>query len=280
MRNAFVAVALAGVSALPVLPQETKPAPVIQIARESIKEGKGTAHEKLESEWAAALRKANHPQTYAALDSMSGTSEAWFIMPAPSFATTEEWRKAADKEPLKSIVAMLDARDGELRSSSRTTWAVYRPALSYKPEKYNATKVRFVSVGAYRVKLGHDQEFEAAAKKVYGAYDKASLDVCILGYQAVAGAPSGTYLLFAVMDSLKGMDEAPARNKAILDAMGAEGVAQLQKSSGDIFVSIESTLLRVNPSMSYVQKSIIDADPAFWKPKPTAPAAAQKTGAQ
>ena len=54
MRRGFTALALAGFGVLTVAAQETKPAPVIQVVRESIKEGKGAAHEKVESEWGAA----------------------------------------------------------------------------------------------------------------------------------------------------------------------------------------------------------------------------------
>jgi len=272
MRFTLTIAALSGiaVSGFPVCAQEIKPAPVINIGREAIKEGRGAAHEKVESDWAATVRRANHPGRYVALAAMSGPSEVWFVGPMPSFAANEDYEKASEKEPLKSALAMLDARDGELRASSRTIWAVFRPDLSYHADKFNPAKSRYVMVGTYRVRLGHDADFLAGAKTYLGAFEKAHIDECTLGYQVVAGAPSGTYLFFTMMDSMKMLDETPARMQAIMQAMGADNFAQFMKGSGDVFVSMDDTLLEVRPGMSYPPQEFIDADPGFWKPKPAA----------
>jgi hypothetical protein len=125
-----------------------------------------------------------------------------------------------------------------------------------------------VSVGTYRVKLGHDDNFKAGAKAILDAYEKANINATLLCYQVVEGAPSGTYMFFSTMESLKTMDEMPARQKALMEAMGADNYQQLMKGSGDTFVSIETNLFADNPRMSYVSKATEDADPDFWRPKP------------
>jgi hypothetical protein len=285
MRIAFVLVALAGIGVLPVLAQEgSKPAPVLQILREAVKEGRGAAHEKVEADYAATFRRANYPGRYIALAAISGPSQVWFIEPMPSFAVTEEYDKAAQKEPLKSAIAMVESRDGELRAASRAIWAVYRPDLSYRPEKFNAAKTRYVMAGTLRVKLGHEEDFLAGAKTYFGGFQKANIDQCVLAYQVVAGAPAGTYLFFTMMDSMKALDGEPARMQAMQQAMGQENFSRLMKSAGDTFVSIEDTLFQVKPGMSYPPQDMVDADPGFWKPKPAAkPASAaaapeKKTG--
>jgi hypothetical protein len=279
MRIGITTVALA-IGALPAIAQEPpKPAPVLQIFRESIKEGRGAAHEKVEGEYAAAFRKANFPGHYVALSAMSGTGEVWFVQPAPSFGATEDWMKAEEKEPLKSAVAMLDARDGELRSGSRSMYAVFHSELSYNLAKFNPYKARFFSVGTYRLKLGQEQAFTKAAQTLFAAYEKANIDECIVGYQVVAGAPSGTYLFIVGMDSLKFMDDAPARSKSLMEAMGEDQFSQFMKGTGDLIASIESTLFQVKPGMSYVGQAAIDADPAFWKPKPAPKPAAAPSAA-
>lgn len=253
--------------------QEMKPAPVIEIFREAIKEGRTAAHEKVESDFAATFRRANHPARYVALAAMSGPSEVWFIQPTPSFAATEDYEKASEKEPLKSALAMMDARDGELRASSRTIWAVFRPDMSYHADKFNPAKSRMVMVGTYRVRLGRDADFLAGAKTYLGAFEKANIDECTLAYQVVAGAPSGTYLFFTMMESMKMLDESPARMQAVMQAMGADNFAQFMKGTGDVIVTIDDTMLEVKPGMSYPPQQFIDADPGFWKPKPAPKAA-------
>jgi len=274
MRSMLTIAALSGVVLsginLPVYAQQTGPAPVINIIRESIKEGRTAAHERVEADFAATFRKGNHPAHYVALEAMSGASEAWFIEPMANFAANEEFEKASDKEPLKSALAMMDSRDGELRASSRTIWAVYRPDMSYHPERFDPVKTRFVMVGVFRARLGREADFTAGTKTYFGAMEKASIDECNLGYQVVAGAPAGTYLFFTPMLSMKEMDEEPAHMQALQQAMGAENFGQFMKSSGDVIASIEDTLLEVKPGMSYAPQRYIDADPAFWKPKPVA----------
>lgn len=277
MRIAFASVALAA-GVLPAIAQEPiKPAPVLQIFREAIKEGRAAAHEKVEADYVAAFRKANFPAHYIALSAMSGPSEVWFVQPAPSFAAAEEWMKTEEKEPLHSAVGLLDSRDGELRANSRALWAIYRPDLSYGADKFGALKIHFVSVGSYRVRLGQDEAFSNAGKTIFGAYEKANIDECILGYQVVSGAPAGTYLFFAMMESLKFMDDAPIRSKGLMEAMGKDEYSKFMKGTSEVLASIESTLFEVKPGMSYVSQQTIDRDPSFWKPKPVAkpaPAAA------
>ena len=243
---------------------------MIEIFRESIKEGRGAAHEKVEADYAAAFRRAKHPAHYVAMAAMSGPGEVWIIQPMPSFAATEDYEKASEKEPLKSAVAMMDARDGELRASSRTIWAVHRPDLSYHAEMFNAAKTRYVMAATYRIRLGRDADFLTGAKQYLGALEKAHVDDCMLAYQVTAGATSWTYLFFTMMDSMKWMDAGPARMQAVMQAMGANNFAQFIKGAGDLLVSIDDTLLEVKPGMSYAPQSMIDADPGFWKPKPAA----------
>jgi hypothetical protein len=110
-----------------------------------------------------------------------------------------------------------------------------------------------------------------------GAQEKANFQSPTLAYEVVAGAPAGLFLFLEPMESIKSLDEAPARNRALVEAMGADNFRQLLKGEGDVFVSIESDLFAVNPLFSYVSKEVEDADPDFWRPKaPAKPAAESK----
>jgi len=274
MRKVLGLVVLSAAGMVPVFSQEatTGPPPVIQIIREVIKEGKGAAHEKTEAEFAKAYRKAKFPLHYLALTAMSGASEVWFLDAYPSFAAWEQYQMEQDKEPLKSELAMAESHDGPLREPGRATWAVYRKDMSYRPEKLNVGKTRFVTIGTYRVRLGHDEDMRAGAKAILEGYEKGNIDATLLCYQVIEGVPSGTYLFFSTMESIKTLDDMPARQKALAEAMGADNYRQLMKGSGDTFVSIDSNLFSVNPAMSYVTKATADEDPEFWNPKPAAAA--------
>jgi hypothetical protein len=247
--------------------QNHEPPAVMQIVRESIKEGRSAAHEKVEADGAAALRKHNIAVHALGLTSMTGANEALFLIAYPSFAAVEQTGQEFQKPGLKGEMDMLEARDGELRSSSRTMYAVYRKDMSYRPELVNIGKTRYVGVTAFRLKLGHMEEFMAGSKKFLEADEKAGLKRPEVAYEVVAGAPADLFLFFEPMESLKTVDEMPERQKAVMQAMGSEDFQQLMKGAGDVFTSIEYSLFAINPRMSYVAKDTEDVDPAFWRPK-------------
>src|SRR5579871_642075 len=120
MKSGFALAALSAVTVVPLISQSPGPAPVIQIIREAIKEGKTAVHEKTELEFVRAFRKADYPGHYYAYNTMSGSNEAWFIDVYRSFADWEEYQKTTDREPLKSELELADAHDGALRDSTRT----------------------------------------------------------------------------------------------------------------------------------------------------------------
>jgi hypothetical protein len=249
--------------------QNHEPPAVMQIVRESVKEGRSAAHEKVESDWAAAFRKHNVSVHSVALTSMTGPNEAWFLVGYPSFAGVEQANQETQKPGFKAEMDMLEARDGELRSNSRTMYAVYRKDMSYRPELVNIGKTRYVGVTAFRLKLGHMDDFMEGSKKFLAADEKAGLKRPAVAYEVVGGAPADLFLFFEPMESLKTVDEIPGREKAVAEAMGNEEFQRMMKGAGDVFTSIEYSLFAINPRMSYVSKDTEDVDPAFWRRKMT-----------
>ncbi len=256
---------------------ENGPPAVIEIAREAIKEGKGAAHRKVEQDFAGALRKNKFPYHYLGLSAESGPNEVLFLQAFPSFAAIEEADKLDQKAPLKSDLELAEARDGELRSESRSMTAVFRKDLSYMPANMLPVgKIRYVMIETYRMRLGQNDKFMESAKVLLAGYQKANIPMSILCYQVIAGAPSGVYMFLMPMDSLKPLDNDQANDKALSDAVGAGVLKQLTKSEGEVFQTIESNLYSVSPEMSYVTKEEEDADPAFWRPKVTSTRQAPK----
>src|SRR5437870_1773802 len=102
MKKLFLPVVLTATCLVPVAAQDSGPPPVIQIIRESIKEGRLAAHEKVETDWARMERKNKFPYHYIALTTMTGPSEAWFVTALPSFAAVEEIDKWEQKPAVKA----------------------------------------------------------------------------------------------------------------------------------------------------------------------------------
>jgi hypothetical protein len=131
----------------------------------------------------------------------------------------------------------------------------------------NLAKARYVDLSTYRIKLGKDEELANGTKAIYDALRKSNVDMCVLGYQVMAGAPTGEVLFFTFMDSLKFLDNEPERDKALKAGMSDAAFEKLMKGTGDVFVSMEDRLFEVKPGMSYAPQTVVDADPGFWKPK-------------
>jgi hypothetical protein len=257
-------------------PQNGPPA-VLQITREMTKEGKGAAHRRAEQDYANAYRKNKFPYHYLGLSAMAGPNEDLFLAAYPSFAAVEEGDKLTQKSPFKTDLEVVEGRDGELRSESRSLTAVFRPDLSYFPANpLPVGKFRYVMVDNYRVRLGQNENFTTGAKTLLDWYKKANMEMSIICYQVIAGAPSGVYLFLIPMDSLKTLDKAPAMDKALKDAAGEDNLKRFAKGEGEVFQNMESNLYSVSPEMSYLSKEDEDADASFWRPKVTAARTATK----
>jgi hypothetical protein len=282
MKTTLIAAALAACAPLAFAqstPADGPPA-VLQITRESVKEGKGAAHRRVEQDYANAYRKNKFPFHYLGLSAESGPNEALFLAAFPSFAALEESDKLSQKSPMKNELELVEARDGELRAESRTLTAVFRKDLSYLPANaLPVSKFRYVMIDNYRVRLGQNDGFMTGAKMLLDGYRKANIDVSIVCYQVVAGAPNGVYLFLIPMNSLKELDAAQANDKALVDAVGADSLARLRKGEGEVFQNMESTLYSVSPEMSYMTKEEEEADAGFWRPKVTAARLATKEAA-
>ena len=248
------------------------PPKVLQIYREEVKPGKGTAHEKLESAYARAFAKAKWPTEYLAMTAVTGPGEVVFLSGYDSFAALEKDRLAIEKTAaLTSEFEKLDPQESEFLSGGRSTLAVYREDLSYRPN-VNVAQAHYMSVLTFRLRPGHEPDLEEAAKIVRGAYEKLNVDFHWAIFQVTSGAPGGTYLVFAPLKSLAEIDAARARSKALLEAEGEENVKKLLKIASDGYQSTEGRLYAFSPKMSYVSKEFASADPDFWTPKPKAAA--------
>jgi hypothetical protein len=273
MKTTLIAAALAACAPLAFAQSaaSNEPPAVIQIGHEMIKEGKGTAHQKVEQEFANVYRKNKVPFYYLGLSAESGPNEYVFLEGFPSFAAIEEADKLGEKAPLKNELQLISARDGELRSESRSMIGVFRKDLSYLPASAPPVgKFRYVMIDNYRVRLGQNESFLAGAKVLLAGYQKSNFPVSIVCYQVIAGAPNGVYLFLIGLDSLKQMDGMMANDKALAEAVGTDNLQKITKGEGEVFQTMESTLYSVSPEMSYLPKEAEDVDPGFWRPKVTA----------
>ncbi len=250
------------------------PPKVVQIFREEVKFGKGSAHEKNEAAFADVFKRAKWPTTYLAISSMTGPSEAWFLVGYGSFEAVEKDNQATAKATaFQAEQTRLLEKDAEYVSNGRSIVAFHRADLDYKAQ-VNIGQMRYFRIAIYRLRPGHEPDFVEAAKTVRAAYEKLGVDLHWAVYQVSSGMPSPTFLVFVPTKSLKEIDEGLARATAFQEALGEENGKKLQKMAAEGYLSTESNIFAFSPKMSYPPKAWVDADPDFWAPKPKAAAKA------
>ena len=252
------------------------PPKVLVIGREFTKPGKsGTAHEKTESAFVQAVKRAKWPTHYLAVESLSGKSRALFLTGYDSFEAWEKDQIASQKNAaLTADLARAWAGDGELLSDTDAGVFRFNAEYSLHPA-VDIAHMRYFEIARYQVKPGHDKDWDEAMKMVLAAYEKipGSHWAC---YSAVFGSPDTTYLFFTPLKSASEIDKEMGQGKDFEAAMGPEGMKRLSELSAATIHESQNNLFSFSPRMSYPRDEWVAADPDFWSPKPAAPAAAKK----
>lgn len=250
----------------------TSPPAMIQIYREEVKPGKSSLHAKTEAAFLRDFKAAKLTPNYTALATITGPDEAWFIARYDNYASFGKDLTAQDKSPARAAMDKDLIADGELLSRSSSIVARYREDLSYRPG-VSIPLTRYFNISIVRVRPGHVTDFEDARKIIKTAHEKTSLKFNYSVYQVISGMPAGTFLIMSYGKTLADFDAATdIHGQAYRDAIGDEGRKKLNDLAAAGTIGSDSMIFAVDPRMSNPDKATIDADPAFWSPKPAAPA--------
>jgi len=254
-----------------------KPPKVLVITREFVKPGKGGAtHEKAESLYVQAMTRAKSPVHYIGMEGVSGRARALFFAGYESFDAWQTSEEAEQKdEALSAGLAHADAVDGELLEGiDHTVWYLDEEG-SYNTS-VDLPHMRYFEIERFTLRQGHEREWTDVVKLVKAAYAKALPEMHWAMYASVYGIASPAYLVIVPMKSGADIDKAFANNPKFAAAMGEDGMKKLSALSAAAIESSETNLFAINPKMSYVGEDMVKADPEFWRPKASAPAAGAK----
>lgn len=108
---------------------------LLQIQREYIKPGKaGTAHEKTESAFVDAMRRAKWPTNYVGMTSLSGKTRALFLTSYESFDAWEKDVNAVGKNAsLSAALERANLADGELQEDGDQGLFYFREDMRMNP---------------------------------------------------------------------------------------------------------------------------------------------------
>lgn len=245
------------------------PPKILAITREFVKPGKqGFAHDKTESTYVSAMAAAKWPTHYLAMDSVSGKPRSLFFTGYDSF---EAWEKDVQgQQKNATLSAALDRAneaDGALLDSTETSAFLYREEQSFNAA-VDIPHMRYFEIAAFRVRPGHEKDWDDAVKLVKEAYAKGLPDVHWAIYQAVYAASGGAeYIVITPMKSMSEIDTAFSNLPKFTAAMGADGMKKLNDLSASAIEETATNLFAFSPKKSYVGEDFTKADPEFWKPK-------------
>ncbi len=240
---------------------------MINITREEVKVGRIADHQKIEAGWPAAYEKAKSPYYYLALVSTTGPTEAWYISAFESNAAIGDSMKREDSDPVLSAeLARLQRADAEVVSGVRTMQASARKDLSFGTFP-DIAKERFFEITWFRVRPGHEAQFEAAGKAYGASAKRADAKASYRVYEIVAGVPGPTYVIFSSVSSYADFDQMTAEGEKTMKGFTADEGTAMQKFMLEGVLNMETQRFKLDPVQSYVPKEVRAQDPAFWMPK-------------
>ncbi len=250
---------------------------VLVMQRESVKVGKDFAHMKNEAAYVRAATAAKSPDHYLATTTLSGPSEAWFLVGFDSYA---EWEKAQAYDNSAKVTALtgpIMEKDADFVSESNAVIATYNDKWSYNIANTDLPHMRYFEVETIHLRPGHDKDWDSLISLFKTAAAKANLDEHDFFYEAHYGAPDGTIYIFIPRKSLAELDHGDAVGKQFNEALGEDGQKKWAQLIETTVSSASVTLMQFSPEMSYAPDDWVKADPSYWKPHP---AAAAKTTAK
>jgi hypothetical protein len=246
---------------------------VLQVTREYVKPGRtGMAHDKTESAFVSAMKRAKWPTHYLGMTSLSGKQRALFLTMYDSF---EAWQKDSDGVAKDgTLSAALDKAamaDGDILESEDQAVLYYQEEMSLRPRS-DLGQFRYMEVAVYQVKPGKSKAWEDAVKMVKDAYEKGVPDSHWGMFAVTYGGEGGEYVVLTGHKNLAEIDKGFAEGKQFASAMGEEGMKKLSELVAESVQSSSHQLFAINPKMSYVSDEWGKEDPDFWNPKPVAKA--------
>lgn len=250
------------------------PPQALLIVREEIKPGMMGLHTRHSAEYTGVFNELQTPNYRIALVPVAGNeNEVIYITALDSFAELERMNRTTDNKMetatglTRAKIEKLDKEGPVLHNAMRDMLAIYRPELSFNPG-VNIAQMRYFSITTTRVKPGYDALYSDYLQKILNVARQnakvSNLHVAV--FQVVSGAQAGTYLSFRPMKSLAEMDEPIARK--VRAAMSDDMKKDSDKAVREAVMTGETSTYAFAPRMSYVDKEMAAADPAFWNPKP------------
>lgn len=238
----------------------------LTLVREQVKVGHAAAHARHEAGWPAALEKAKSPDYYIALTSMTGSAEAWYLIPSDSYAAEAASMKRDAKDAVLSAeMDRLAQEDAAFLTGAAIIQLNARPDLSMGKFP-TVAKVRFYEISIFSVRQGQEQKLDEMIKTYAVVRKRVSPNASYRVYTVAAGMPDSTYFVMSTVEDYAELDRTTAEHNKVFEIATAEEQAVFAKW-GEAVMKSETNRYRLDPGQSYVSKEVRALDPDFWMTK-------------
>ncbi len=247
--------------------EATAPPKLLVLVYQKFSFDKAADREQWETAVASICQKLQVPNSWIVMESITGEPEVLSFDPFDSFAQME--KPVAEWGPIYAAhpeLGRLQAQINAALVSQRTVIAVRRDDLSYRANRIDLSKARFMRVLEVRLHPGRENDFAEAFKKLSAAYEKIESDFPWVVYQVNLGMPSPTFLTFVLMKTV-GQNDDLLKIRERLHAAEGEAAERMQQIAREAYAGTESNLYSIKPEKSHVSKEFAAGDPEFWTPK-------------
>jgi hypothetical protein len=202
------------------------------------------------------------------MTSLTGLPETWLMESHYTFASVEDTDRALDAAGAFRGGANGDLGHDEVLAPAHTMLLRYQPDLSYRPDQAIRLfpRARYFHVTIYRVRSATRADFNRMVGLRRTSQDTMNLDRPDIAYDVISGAPTGTYVFFAPIVTLRAMDEGVPNTPVYAERL-AEERAKTSATTPPADIGREHLMLRVEPRLSYVSDGWAAGDREFWRGK-------------
>jgi hypothetical protein len=246
------------------------PPPILVIQYEMVKPGHiGTMHQRTESMFIKAMKDSHAKEHYLGNTSLSGDNSAIFFEGYGSLADWQKDMQTFDTNPtLARQMEAATVADGEMLTVAGQVVLQYVPDNSYNMDKIDVGMTRYWQIERYKIKPGHDAEWNEVVKMYGDALKKVEPDAIWVQYRGLYGHNNGgDYSFFIPMKSLVEADKSLMNDSKVAAELGADNMKKVGELIRDCVESQQNNLYRVDPKMSYPFESWTKEAPGFWNGK-------------
>ena len=232
-------------------PELGKTPQVLLLHRIDLPAGRVADYVSIESEIANIYREAPVPVYWVALQSISGPPHILYFDGYDTFAQIEAAGDAISKAvQSRSDLARLQSDLSQLMQTSQAVFSLRREDISYRLDRFDIVKFRYVRVTVIQLRSGFEQDFAEAARTIRKPFEAVGSESPWAIFQVQMGMSAPTFIAVQLLTSLKEFDDAIEARKFDRENPFDFGKSKPGLLPKDAVASLESNLYSVNLKIS------------------------------